>query len=252
MNQPLPLVEQLKSLEHLQELDLKIDSIKKAQNALPQALKTFDDALAKLKSSLETKKNLAQDIEKTQRQAKAALDINQDRLSRSQSKLEGVQNSQEFQAATKEIEQLKKMNASLEEQMKKADSDLEQVQKDMQAQSEQVEKIQAEREKEAGSISGHLSKHHEDLEVLLSERKQFAVHVESKTLAVYDRIRGARAGLGIVPAVGGRCKGCNMMLPPQLFNEVQRCTTVHHCPSCHRLIFVPGSHSSESSAAKEA
>ena len=78
-----------------------------------------------------------------------------------------------------------------------------------------------------------------DIDSLLAERAQFCSQVDQKILVQYDRVRGARGGIGIVPAVAGRCKGCNMMVPAQLYNEVQRALTLHSCPSCHRLLFVP-------------
>ena len=141
MNQPLPLVEQLKSLEHLQELDLKIDSIKKSETGLPVALKALDDALAKLKAGLDLKKSQVSELEKVQRQTQAALDLNQDRMSRSNSKLDGVQNTQEFQAANKEIDQLKKLNASLDEQTKKSVAEIELINKDLTVLEEQFIKL---------------------------------------------------------------------------------------------------------------
>jgi len=239
MNQPLPLVEQLKSLEHLQELDLKIDSIKKSETGLPVALKALDDALAKLKAGLDLKKSQVSELEKVQRQTQAALDLNQDRMSRSNSKLDGVQNTQEFQAANKEIDQLKKLNASLDEQTKKSVAEIELINKDLTVLEEQFNKLKDERETEAAKIFGQVGKHQADMGSLLAERKTFSSKVERATLALYDRVRGARAGLGIVPTVGGRCKGCNMMLPAQLYNEIHRGTILHCCPSCHRLLYLP-------------
>ena len=56
MNQPLPLREQLRALEHLQELDLKIDNLKRNKDALPTPLKTLDDSLNKLKTALQCKR----------------------------------------------------------------------------------------------------------------------------------------------------------------------------------------------------
>ena len=43
MTQALALREQLKALENLQEIDLKIDSLKKNKGGLPAALKALDD-----------------------------------------------------------------------------------------------------------------------------------------------------------------------------------------------------------------
>ena len=56
----------------------------------------------------------APEVEKVQRQTQAALDLNKDRLARANTKLESVQNSQEFQAANKEIDQLQLMPQSFD------------------------------------------------------------------------------------------------------------------------------------------
>ncbi len=239
MNQPLPLVEQLKSLEHLQELDLKIDALKKDKNSLPSNLKLIDDSLQKLDSSLSTKKNLAIEAEKVSRQTQAALELNRDRLSRSTSKLEAVQNTQEFQAASKEIDQLKKLNVTLEEQLKKSDADLEVLKKSLAGIESEMKGLQDQRNAQETELLGQDDQFTSEIDHLLKERAKYSGSVETRTLAQYDRVRGARGGVGIVPTVSGRCKGCNMMVPPQLYNEVQRGSTLHSCPSCHRLLYVP-------------
>jgi predicted nucleic acid-binding Zn-ribbon protein len=247
VNQPLPLVEQLKNLEHLQELDLKIDSLKKGQNSLPAGLKVIDDSLNKIRASVEIKKNQVTELEKLQRQTQAALDLNQDRLTRSNGKLEAVHNSQEFQAANKEIEQLKKLNTSLEEQNKKTQTDMAAVKQELGTLTEQLQKLQVERDSKASVLSGQDHELKSSIASLMAERQKYIPNVENRILAQYDRIRSARGGLGIVPAIGGRCKGCNMMVPPQLYNEVQRGTMLHSCPSCNRLLFIPASTPASSS-----
>ena len=50
MSHPLPLKEQLRALEHVQEIDLKIDGLKKNKGTLPAALRALDDKLADLKA----------------------------------------------------------------------------------------------------------------------------------------------------------------------------------------------------------
>lgn len=238
MSQVLSLAEQLKNLVQLQELDLKIDAIKKSQNSLPSNLKTLDDSLTKLRTAHSTKKNQIEEIQKTKRQTQAALEINQDRLSRANSKLEAVHNAQEFQAANKEIDQLKKLNSSLEDQNKKSDTELEEAQKEFSLLEEQIENSQKERDAQFAIVTGQDHQFNNDVTILKSERMEFSSKVEPGILAQYNRIRNARGGLGVVPAVGGRCKGCNMVVPPQLYNEVQKGTTLHSCPSCNRILFV--------------
>jgi hypothetical protein len=204
-------------------------------------LKTLDQSMAKIQASVNAKNAELTEIEKTQKQTLAALDINRDRLTRSTTRLETVQNSQEFTAVNKEIEQLKKQSGTLEEQLKKSNADIETVRKAVGDLTAQLEKVQQERTAQANVVSTQNGQIDKDLNSLLAERTQYSSQVDARTLAQYDRVRGARAGLGFVPAVAGRCKGCNMMVPPQLYNEIRKNLQVHSCPSCHRLLFVPGS-----------
>lgn len=234
------LKEQLKTLESLQELDLKIDRIQRDKNALPANLKQKDTSLAALKKQSDTKTTAISEIEKVQRQTKAAMEMNDDRLKRSTSRLEQVQNTQEYQAVTKEIEQLKKFLTQLEEQNQKSQTEIDKIQKEVAALTEQMATLQGERDTEAEQVGAQGGKLDEQLSLLSKDRSEFTAKVDRRILSIYDRVRVARGGFGFVPIANGRCKGCNMMVPPQLHNEVQRGTKLHACPSCHRLLFVPG------------
>ena len=234
-----PIWEQLKTLEQLQELDLRLDTLKRNKNSLPALLNALDTSLDQVKRKITEKKNLIEEIEKTNRQTRAALDLNKDRLARSTTRLESVQNSHEFQAVSKEIEQVGKMNLGLEEQMKKADVDKQAIETEISTLSEQLATSQAERDAQASAVSGQTEQLDQQIAALSSDRSGLAGQIERRILSQYDRVRGVRAGLGIVPALGGRCKGCNMIVPPQLYNMIQKGLELHACPSCHRILFVP-------------
>jgi hypothetical protein len=240
----------MKALEHVQELDLKIEGLKKNKNSLPAALKTLDDSLCKLKAQVDTKKNTLGEMEKVMKQTKAALELNRDRMSRSTARLDAVQNSQEFQAITKEIEQGKKLNGSLEEQEKKTAGEMEVVSKELATLTAEMDKLQVERDSQASVVTGKTSQFDMEIASLTAERGRLTSQVEARILAQYDRVRAARGGLGLVPAVGGRCKGCNMVVPPQLYNEVQKGNAIQCCPSCHRILFVPAAAAPTESASQ--
>jgi predicted nucleic acid-binding Zn-ribbon protein len=229
---------QVKALEQLQEIDLKIDRIRKDQGDMPAALKALDDTLAKSKGTVALKQAAIDEAHKIQRQAQAALDMNRDRVARASGKLESVQNTHEYQAASKEQEQLHKMAKTLEDQIKKCGVDIEALTKDLDGLNAQLAQAQASRDEQHGKLSGQSSNLQGQIDSLQAERKKFSSTVDARVLATYDRVRPARAGLGIVPSIGGRCVGCNMMVPPQLFNEIQKGSALHSCPSCHRLLYV--------------
>jgi predicted nucleic acid-binding Zn-ribbon protein len=233
------LKDQLKALEQIQELDLKIDRIKANQGSLPASLRALDDQLAKINATATMKKAAIAELEKGQRQNSAAIDLTRDRLTRSTTRLEGVQNTHEYQAASKEIEQLKKQQETLAEQVKKAGGDIEKANAELAEIQSNLTKVQAERDSQAAALGSQTGKMQEEIGTLLAERGKLSPNVEGRVLTQYDRIRAQRGGLGIVPAIAGRCKGCNMVVPPQQFNELVRGNALHQCPSCFRILFAP-------------
>lgn len=239
MSQPLPIRDQLTALEQLQEIDIKIDELKRQKEGIPVELRNQDQALAQVQARITQKETAVAEVEKILRQAQAAIDLNSDRLARANKKLEAVSTGPEFQAANKEIEQLKRHNAGLEEQRSKATNDIAAIRQEIETIQKELGEKQSAREELAQKLGGRGAELDAEIGKLETERKQVSPKVDRPLLSRYDRVRAARAGQGLAAAVGGRCKACNMILPPQLFNEVQKFRTVQSCPSCNRVLTVP-------------
>jgi len=239
----------MKLLETVQELDSKIDSVKGNKAAIPAALKASEDACGKAKTAMDQRLAAITEYEKIQKQTRAAIDLNNDRLARATSKFEAVGNTTEYAAANRELEQLRKLNLTLEDQIKKAGLDIENAQKDVLKLQDALAAVEQTRDAEAAALSGENGKFDTDITALEIEKKKHSSKIEPRLYAQYNRVRLAKNGLGIVPAVGGRCKGCNMMIPPQMYNEIQRSTQLHQCPSCYRLLYVPTQTESASASA---
>ena len=52
----------------------------------------------------------------------------------------------------------------------------------------------------------------------------------------YEKLREARRGLAVVEARNGNCMGCNMNIPPQLYNNLFRGDELIACPHCQRIL----------------
>jgi predicted nucleic acid-binding Zn-ribbon protein len=244
-NSALPVLpvlkDQLRALEQIQELDLKLDSLRKGKGGLPASLRALDDQLAKISGSLVLKKTALGELEKGQRQSQGALELIRDRIARSSARLESVANNQEFQATNKEVDQLKKQLEGLEEEAKKVSAKIESAKAELGVVEGNQSKLQAERDAQATAMTGETGKMEAEIGVLEKDRAKLTPSVEKRLLGQYDRVRAGRAGLGIAPALNGRCMACNMIVPAQQYIEVQRASQQHDCPSCKRILFVPAS-----------
>lgn len=239
MTQRRPLKEQLRDLEKLQELDLKINSLERRKDSLPVKLKTLTQNLSKIQALVTLKETQSTELSKTRNQTDAAIQLNEDRMNRAGSKLTDVQNTQEFQAATKEVDQIKKMNEDLAAQKAKVQAQAEAIAKELEELSAKRTAAQAEVDAIQSEISAQEGDIKKELDGLLSQRSQYTAGVDPTILSRYDRVRVAREGSGLAAVVGGRCKACNMVLRFQLVNELFNPKEAHSCPTCSRILFMP-------------
>jgi hypothetical protein len=53
----------------------------------------------------------------------------------------------------------------------------------------------------------------------------------------FNTVKGLTRGTGIAPVLDSICLGCNMNIPPQMYNELQRFDSIKFCPHCQRIIY---------------
>jgi hypothetical protein len=54
----------------------------------------------------------------------------------------------------------------------------------------------------------------------------------------YDSLRIQRRGQAVAVARDGYCLGCNMHLPPQLYNTLFKHEELITCPHCQRMLIL--------------
>lgn len=228
--------EVLSKLEQVQEVDVKINAILSRKAEFPKRLETFQNEIKTNRDKFEEKKKIVDELDRSRKQQLGALELNEERSKRSQEKLEQIKTNQEFQALQKEIESLKKNSGVIKENADKVTVEYDKFKKEMDLFDAAMKDAQTKYDTEAAKISEETKGMDQELAKLNELRKQAIVGIDSRYLATYDRVRGTRGGIGIVYAIGGSCKGCNMRIPPQIYNELQRGTEMHICPSCRRIL----------------
>ena len=72
---------------------------------------------------------------------------------------------------------------------------------------------------------------------LEADRQGVCSKLEPDLLKKYLMIKEQnQGGPAVVPVKDAVCYGCNVNLPPQLYNELHRCETLKFCPNCQRII----------------
>lgn len=226
-----------KNLESLQELDLQIGQIIKKKSEFPAKISTYESEIKKLSLQVDEKNKILSEMERNRKQQLGAIELNEERSKRSQEKMALIKNSTELSALQREVESLKKNSDIIKENATKSEAEINKVMNEVSEIQKSIAEITAIKDQEVSKIQSEDKDLSSGLGTLESRRKETAAFVDGKILTLYDRVRGARAGVGIAITTDGRCNGCNIKLPPQTFNELQKkMNEIMQCPTCKRIL----------------
>lgn len=230
------MFEMLKRLEAVQEIDLQILNIQKLKTAFPTRLAAFNAELLTINTKIESRKKQIEEHEKMRRQHLGAIELNESRAKRSEAKASSVTNAHEAGAIQKEIESFNKNNEIIAANIKKIDEQVAALKAELEQIESSIGGMQDQSQAEAAKIQDEENVLNSDIEKLTMKRTAAIEGIDRPLLISYDRIRNVKGGVGLAFALSGHCRSCNLRLPPQMYNELQRKPEIQQCPNCKRIL----------------
>jgi len=230
----------LNVLMELQDIDMEGRKIRTSLESLPGKHTALEAELSELEEAKTQKEAYVSELKKEYRANESELQLNQEQIKKSNDKLASVKTNKEYQAILKEIEDLNKMNAQIEDDMLKNLELMEEEEETFLAQQVEFDQAQAQIREEKEAIDRQSEQEGKTLANLDKSWGEMAERVNPGLLKRFNAIRGEVRGAAVVTVNDAVCKGCHMNIPPQMYNELQRCDTLTFCPHCHRIIFWQG------------
>ena len=230
------LNEQLRLLRELQDVDLQLKAIEADKERYPVEMKNLDEKLASEKEMSKQKRERIELLEKERRQKEGDLELEQERIKKAQSKLYDIKTNKEYQALLTEIETLKEVDSQREIEILEIMDEIDELKKEYGG----VEKALLEMEEGIGAEKRQLEESLGEADSALATKKRKRTMITKKLspelIGLYRTLKEKRR-TAVVPARFGTCQGCNVRIPPQMFNEVQRNEAIIVCPSCNRILY---------------
>ena len=227
---------QITALEALQQLDLELRELEDDLEKYPQEISRFNKEIENTKQSIAEGKEELNQIRKRRLESESKLFGNKDKIKKAEVKLFEIKTYREYEALQKEIGDVKKANTDLEEHILKEMETLERLE----AEVKEKENTLNEKEKEYDNIidiyNRKISEITKAYEIKKQEKKKMVSLIKPEILTLYEKIR-RRNGVVLVQARNELCTGCNMNIPPQLFNEVLTSKRMIQCPNCQRILY---------------
>lgn len=232
--------EQLIALFELQKLDLIVRKNDQERDALPASLREAESRTQQTRSQLETCEAQGRTQLEERRTLEAHIQAENIKLRKWESRLNEIRNQREYLALSREIEASKRGNKEAEERLQLLRREQESLETQTEALRAQLADLETEVATERTKLSEATQATLVDSTQLIAKRETLVAELPKALIRTYERIRAKRMGVGVVAAAGGSCTGCNIRLPPQLFNVLQRVSSIEQCPSCLRLMIWKG------------
>ncbi len=228
--------QQLLDLFEIQKIDLTIREQARRQDALPERLHALQVKVRSLTEQLTQLRQQGQQVGAEAQSMRHVVEEEAQKIRKWESRLNDIRNQREYQALLREIESSRRQNRDAEQRIVELYTQKDELDSQVEAVAGQLEEEKTACELETLEVQKAI----DDLQTVLSQsrdrRQELIPKVAKQVFRRYDAIRARRQGHGLSTVVQGCCTGCNMRLPPQLYNILQRVDTIEQCPSCHRLV----------------
>jgi len=233
------MIDLLKKLIELQELDTGILALKKQMSAIPDALRKDQGKYERAVRDLQKDHGARHDLEERGRQVRIDIDAAGEHARQLKSKQGQIRKNVEYQALTVEI--------------RRAEEDVQKNRMALEQQAQSLQDVEArigDRKTEAATQRSQLLARAEDGKKAIGELQQkverykklrvdMAKGINHDALAMYTRLLRTRAPRVLVPVQDGICTGCNIQLPVHVLSDIMKSDRLVICETCARVLYLP-------------
>lgn len=229
--------EEIQNLMNLQAIDLDVRKIEAEMAKGYGALDTIRETIEADKMAIIEYQEQLELSGKRSRELETLIEDEQERVKDRQTKLMNIQTNREYQSILKEIEDTKVSNKQREDELMLLTEQSEAIQAKIEALQKACDDNEQALSEETKKVEKATAKLEADKLKFQSTREARARKVDKKHLKRYEMLRDRRNGLAVTGVTKGVCLGCNMNIPPQMFNQLLRENEILSCPTCNRMMF---------------
>lgn len=226
----------LQTLDEVQEIDLRLDGVETVRGALLSEIDALDQRVEEARRGISVKEGEIAALDEEKAGFESTLATESDNIVRSEARLKEIKTQKEYVAVSKEISVAKKMKVELEEQLLQKIGQLDDLRAEIATSSADLLSLEENIAAQKAELRAKLDELDRELTVDRTARDEKAKALPPALMKRYGTLREMRRGLAVVEARDGSCQGCNMNLPPQLYNSLHRGEELIYCPHCQRML----------------
>ena len=230
------VAEKLEALVKLQEIDSKLDEIKKVRGDLPEEVRDLEDEIAGQETRIG---KFGSKVEELKASITERIQISKDAealIMKYEEQQKNVRNNREFDALTKEVE-LQHLEIQIsEKKVIEFNGEIDRKDGEIAEMNSKLDSRKKDLESKQGELEKLTQESEQDEEKLNKGRVKAEKKIELRLSTAYNRIRSnAKNGLAVVTVSRNACGGCFNIVPPQRQADINYQKKITVCEHCGRI-----------------
>lgn len=233
----LTIADKLEGLLELQDIDSKLDELRKMRGDLPEEVKDLEDEVAGIETRISKFQKEIETYEEEIEKQKLNKKDSEKLIVKYKDQQMNVRNNREFDAISKELE-LQELEIQLaEKRIREADFKIKTKQDEITDTNQNLTSRMHVLDIKRKELDKLVNDSQDEEDKLLKQSDKQAKKVEDRLLKAYKRIRtGAKNGLAVVAVDRGACGGCFNAVPPQRQADIMDKLKIIICEHCGRIL----------------
>ena len=231
------MIDTISALVELQNIDDEIRIFQLQRNELAQNLDRLKAIVTQMAADMEEKRVKLTEATGFYKEKQGELQTDGDRISKAKSKLATVTRTKEYAAMQRELDNLRKKYAADEGELIRLAEAMQEYEGSIATESTKLGELRSEVDREEAASGDQLKELDDRISTISTKKIDAEGRLDRNLLTRYGRLLQRREGKAVVP-VGpkGKCTGCQRLLPPQQYIQVQRGERLLSCPNCQRYL----------------
>jgi len=230
------MLPEIENLLHLQEADKEIRRLQDEIAELPKRVAAIEHKLADTKLQLEKAQTAVKADEASRRKYDSAITDLRGKISKYRDQSLAVKTNEQYKALLQEIQFAEKEIAENEDKILELMVNADARDKEVKAAQAELKAETAEIEKEKEDARKRTAEDEKGLTEWRGKRDGMRAGVNEDLLRHYERVSKFR-GSGISEVRDHKCMACQVMLRPQIYNDVRTGQQMVVCDSCQRILY---------------
>lgn len=226
----------IENLLKLQDTDKEIRRLQDEVAEFPKRLAVIEQKLAGTKAQLEKAQAAVKADEAARRKYDTAIADLRGKISKYRDQSLDVKTNEQYKALLHEIQFAEKEIAATEDKILELMVNADVREREVKAAQAELKAEAAEIEKEKNDARQRTAEDEKQLAEWRAKRDQMRAGVNEDLLRHYERVSKFR-GSGISEVLDHKCMACQVMLRPQIYNDVRTGQQTVVCDSCQRILY---------------